>query len=276
VPPSPRPEYIHWRSILFGGIALFVVLGFVMLQTGNPNLYPTVVLLGGFLVPVTFVAFLYDHLHGTSLAFEAVMWAFVIGGLLGVLGASVLEPLILPRAVSQTGMLQLSSGLLVGVIEEGSKLAAVVFVARRMTRKGPLDGLLLGAAVGMGFAALESTGYAFTVLIASGGDVIASLEETVLRAIIAPFGHGIWTGIAAAALFSTSPNRGWRIGPVAVLAFAFVVVLHAAWDGLQVGGPVSLLGFRLPASVIALSVVGIIAFVAVYRAAERVQAPPDM
>jgi protease PrsW len=40
-----------------------IVTTIVMLLTGNPNLYPTVILIGNFLVPVVFVAFLYNHQH---------------------------------------------------------------------------------------------------------------------------------------------------------------------------------------------------------------------
>jgi RsiW-degrading membrane proteinase PrsW (M82 family) len=268
---SPRPEHLGWKSILIGGIVLFGVLAYVLLQTGNPNLYPTVVLIGSFLVPVAFVAFLYDHLHWSTLSFESVVWSFVLGGLLGILGASVLEPFLLPALLGESDTQGFGGALLVAVIEESSKLAAVVFVARRMERGGALDGLLLGTAVGMGFAAFESLGYSFTVLLASGGDVIASIEEVVLRAAIAPFSHGIWTGMVAAALFYSSEPRRWRFGPLVWIALAFVVVLHAAWDGLRVGGVVSILGMPISNSLIAVSLVGIGAFVVAYLASARTQ-----
>jgi len=266
---SVRPEHLGWRTILVTGGAIFVVLAIVMFETGNPNLYPTVVLVGSFLVPVVFVAYLFDHLHATNLSFEAVTWAFVLGGILGILGASILEPYLLPRLIGQSDTLTFGGGLVVAVIEEGSKLAAVMYVARRLQRDSARDGLLLGSAVGMGFAAFESTGYAFTVLFVTHGDVIASLEETILRALISPFGHGIWTGIAAAALFAASPSRGWRFAPSVGLALALVVVLHGAWDGLRIGGDVSILGLPVSISLVAVSIVGVVAFALVYGIAER-------
>lgn len=264
--PTARPEHLGWRELLVGGVVLFAITAWVLFNTGNPNLYPTVVLIGSFLVPVTFVAYLYDHVRRTTLSFEAVVWAFVIGGALGVLGASILEPELLPRFLGESDTLGFRGGVLVGAIEEGSKLAAVMFVARRMRHDSALDGLLLGTAVGMGFAAFESTGYAFTILFQTG-NVLTSLEETVVRAAIAPFGHGIWTGMVAAALFHSSASRTWRLGPLVWAAFAFVVVLHGAWDGLHVGGVVSVLGLPLSTSLVAISVVGIVAFVAAWRLA---------
>ncbi len=267
--PSARPEHVGWRGLLLGGIALFVVAAVVMFRTDNPNLYPTVVLIGSFLVPIVFVAFLYDHLHWTSLTFEAITWAFVIGGVLGVLGASILEPALLPRFIGDSNELNFRGGLVVAAIEEGVKVLAAMYVVRRMTHDTARDGLLLGTAVGMGFAAFESTGYAFTVLFLTNGDVIASLEETIVRAVIAPFGHGIWTGMVVAALFAASGPRSWRFGPLVWITFAFVVVLHAAWDGLHIGGTLEVAGLPLSTSLVSVSVIGFLAFVVAYVVSAR-------
>ena len=45
----------EWLHVLLAGLGLFVVTTIVMFVTGNPNLYPTVIMLGNFLVPVVFV-----------------------------------------------------------------------------------------------------------------------------------------------------------------------------------------------------------------------------
>jgi len=264
---SARPEHVGWKTLLVGGVAVFGVLVWILFRTGNPNLYPTVVLIGSFLVPMAFVAFVHDHLRRSVLSFEAVAWSFVIGGVLGILGASILEPVLLPRLVGESDTLTLRGGLAVGAIEEACKLAAVMFIVRRLPHGRALDGLLVGTAVGMGFAAFESLGYAFTILFATGGDVTASLIQTALRAILAPFGHGIWTGIAAAALFADSEQGRWRLGARTISAFVLVVVLHGAWDGLHVGGVLVVFGIPIAVSLIAIGVIGIIAFVAAWRMA---------
>src|SRR4051812_41773819 len=88
-----------------------------MFLTGNPNLYPTVILVGNFLVPVVFVRLLYDHQHLSVLTPETIMRSFVIGGVLGVLGASVLEPPLIALGANGAQDLTLSSVLLVGAIE---------------------------------------------------------------------------------------------------------------------------------------------------------------
>src|SRR5438876_10494453 len=113
-----------WLRALLIGLILFVVTTLVMFLTRNLNLYPTVILIGNFLVPVVFVAFLYDHQHLSSFTPETIGRCFILGGILGVLGASVLEALLIP-APSKAGQgLSLSSAMLVGLIEEGCKIAA--------------------------------------------------------------------------------------------------------------------------------------------------------
>src|SRR5205807_2877484 len=139
------------------------------------------------------------------------------------------------------------------------KIAVVAFLARGMRHTSQMDGLLLGGAVGMGFAALESTGYAFTVLLLSHGLVVASIFETVIRGVFAPFGHGVWTGILGAVLFRESGPQHFRITGLVILTYLFVSALHALWDGL----PVTLYliippGLPIPVISLILGMIGIV------------------
>lgn len=222
----------HWLRVFFGGLLLFVIATVVLFVTGNPNLYPTVILVGNFLIPMVFVTFLYDHQHLSTVSLPAIATSFVLGGVLGVLGASILEPLLIAPPTDPNGGLTLTNAMTVGLIEEGCKIVTVIWLARRWQHTLEIDGLLLGAAAGMGFAALESTGYAFTSLIVSQGQVGTSIIETIIRGLLAPFGHGAWTAILGAVLFRTSAPHRFRLSLPLVLTFVLVVVLHGLWDGL--------------------------------------------
>ena len=273
-PPTKNEQRrgLSWLHVLFTGLVLFVVSTVVMFLTNNPNLYPTVILVGNFLVPVVFVAFLYDHEHLSWMTSETIAKSFCVGGILGVLGASVLESLLLPILTNPNQGLSLSGGLAVGLIEEGVKILAVIFLARHLRRATTMDGLLLGAAVGMGFAAFESTGYAFTAFLLSHGYVGVSIAETVIRGLLAPFGHGIWTGILAAVLFRERRHDRFRITGLVIVTYLFVSVLHGLWDGLP-----RTIFFTIPPGIhislvtLALSVIGIVVFVLLYRRARREQ-----
>ena len=266
-PPLPRRGR-GWLRALLIGLGLFIATTIVLVLTGNPNLYPTVILIGNFLVPVVFVAFLYDHQHISSLSLDTVAASFCVGGVLGVLGAAIIESLVLPIVENPTHGLSLGGAFLVGLIEEGCKIAVVIFLARKMRHNSQMDGLLLGGAVGMGFAALESTGYAFTAFLLSNGHVGASLTATVLRGLLAPFGHGVWTGILGAVLFRESEPHRFRITGLVILTYLFVSFLHALWDGL----PVTLYliippGLPIPVISLIISVIGLIILSVLYRRA---------
>jgi len=263
-----------WLQVLLAGIVLFIASTVVMFLTANPNLYPTVILIGNFLVPVVFVALLYDYQHLSALTPEKIATSFCVGGILGVLGASVLESLVIPEISSPYQGLTLTSGLAVGLIEEGCKIAAVAFLARGMRHTVPIDGLLLGGAVGMGFAALESTGYAFTAFLLSHGHVGASIAETVIRGLIAPFGHGVWTAILGAVLFRESGPTHFRITVPVILTYLFVSVLHGLWDGL----PQTLFlvvppGIHISVVTLVLSVIGVVVLIVMYRQDRQAQPP---
>lgn len=254
-----------WLSTLLIGLLLFVVSTIVLFITGNVNLYPTVILIGNFLIPIVFVAFLYDHQHISQLTPEMIAKSFCLGGILGVLGAAIFESfLVQPPNPDQR--LTFSSGMTIGLIEEGCKIVAVMFMARHIRHTSALDGLLLGGAVGMGFAAFESTGYAFTAFLISHGHISASVVETIIRGILAPFGHGVWTAILGSILFHDSlPHRfrlTWRI----VLTYLFVSLLHGSWDGL----PATIYmiippGIPISATTVSISVIGITVLTILYR-----------
>jgi len=95
-----------------------------------------------------------------------------------------------------------------------------------------MDGLILGAAAGMGFAALESNGYAFSAFLASKGSLSATVGVTLLRGLLSPVGHGTWTAILISVLFRESGPKWFRINLKVIGAYLLVVVLHGLWDGL--------------------------------------------
>jgi RsiW-degrading membrane proteinase PrsW (M82 family) len=88
-----------------------------------------------------------------------------------------------------------------------------------------MDGLVFGAAAGMGFAAFE------TLLFGIGyNDAPRVLVESLaVRSILAPFGHGTWTAITCAVIWGQTA-RGRLYDPRVLGAFALTIGLHALWD----------------------------------------------
>ena len=218
------PTGPSWVRIFIVGLALWLATVLVTFATKNSNLIPTLILLGSFLTPITFVTYAFGRADEVITA-QRIFSAFIYGGLLGVLGASVLESAFLGQP---SGLVYVG----VGLIEEGVKLVALWLLARRLPRYTMRDGMVLGAAVGFGFAAFESAGYAFNALFTRSGLSLWNLLETeVLRGILTPLGHGLWTAILGGALFATAARYGRPRLTSAVLGwYALVALLHALWD----------------------------------------------
>jgi protease PrsW len=216
-----------WALIFLTGLVMWSATVGVTFATRNANLIPAIIMVGSFLIPVTFVAYAFGRADRVITA-QRIFAAFICGGLLGVLGASVLEAAFLrqPAGLAWVG---------VGLIEEAVKLAALWLIARRLPRYTMRDGIVLGAAVGFGFAAFESAGYAFNALFTPGGLSLLNLVETEgLRGILTPLGHGLWTAILGGALFATAVRHRRPRPTGGLLAwYAVVALLHGFWDASQ-------------------------------------------
>jgi RsiW-degrading membrane proteinase PrsW (M82 family) len=220
-----------WRQTLLTGLLLWIASVVVTALTENVLMIPTVVLLGSFLVPATAVDWYLDHYRSDLATPARVTRAFILGGGFGVIGATVLEALFLP-----SGLLVFSGAAL---IEELVKLLGLLLVARHLPCHRARDGIVLGAAVGFGFAALESSGYALSALLVREGQAIVlslgSLVSTeIVRGFLAPLGHGLWTAIVGGALFAASGEGRPRVSWSVVAAYLAVVLLHASWDSMWI------------------------------------------
>jgi RsiW-degrading membrane proteinase PrsW (M82 family) len=265
--PVERSERCHaWWQVLLLGLLFYCAGLAVLLVTENPNIFPTVVMLGTFLFPAAYVAFFYERRDLTDLSFPATFLSFFYGGVLGVLAAALLEPIFIRR-------LDFLTAFEVGLIEEFVKVLGVLVIARHHRHDSEMDGLILGAAAGMGFAAFESTGYAFTAFLRSQGSLSVVVLVTLVRGILSPLGHGTWTAILAAVLFRESRAGHFRLNGKVLGAYLTVVILHGLWDGLpNVIAAVVSSGFDVFLAQIAVGAVGLLILQRRWLEAKQLQA----
>ncbi|MFF4588690.1 PrsW family glutamic-type intramembrane protease [Streptomyces sp. NPDC001388] len=223
-PSSPRTPAGLWKRCLAGGLLLWALTALVTYATESTAPLPTLILLGGFLVPVSFVLWAYER-HGRDLGVGVILSCFLAGGTLGALGASVME----------YHLLRPSLWMFVGaaLVAEAAKLGALMFVLRLQTRlRGLRAGVVLGAAVGFGFAAPESAAYAFDAAVSTDGVGLRALVETeILRGVLAPLGHGLWTAVAGGVLLEyRRPGGRFPLAAPVVGTWAGVALLHALGD----------------------------------------------
>ncbi len=255
----PKP-WVYSRVFI---VLLITLIGCMLLWQvfQNELSFPDVMFVGALLVPFTVLIFFFETNVPRNISIADVVLMFFTGGI----GAIILiYPLgfLLPGS----GAGDFLPSMLTGIIEEAAKILMVVFFMSRM--KGPryiLNGLLIGAAVGAGFAVFESAGYAFDNFLAyfvgsagyASSDIewlgygYAGITESVAaRAVMAIGGHVAWAAAEGAAIAicqsklslrapraavdfvqSESSFSGDFIGDPRFLVVAITcIVLHGLWD----------------------------------------------
>jgi len=200
-----------------------------------------------------------------------VIWAaFLWGAVPSAVMAIIVQTVVsLTTSTADPGDLTLGQLMIIAPISEeilkAVFLAFFILVFRREI-DSPLDGLVLGATVGLGFAATENVLYLLDAFGAegTGGFVLVAF----LRIVVLGFGHAIFTGLVGLGFSYARLGHGVTkvLGPLAGLVAG--ITTHAIWNGTvalgQSGGALLLVVMFHWSAVLAMFV-----FVAVVLRAER-------
>ena len=224
--PHARLRRLSWLAVLIVGVGSYLLVLYTLVATQNINFFPSLILLGSIVVPASVLVFAASSGRQVVVSAGVIALVAVLGGVLGTVAAGTLEYDVLVK-------LGTVPVILVGLIEESSKLVVPLVVMIFSRHRAPAAGVIIGVASGMGFATLETMGYGFSALLSNGS--LASVEQTLLlRALLSPAGHVAWTGLTVAALWRIPGSaRKGRAVLVLIGTFLAAVALHAAWDGFN-------------------------------------------
>ncbi len=226
IDPKKASAWVYFKIFIFFLIAYIATrIGYI--NYGNLNFLPAMIMLGAFAVPVTILIFFFEINLFKNIPFYKVMKYFILGGALSLLLA------ILYFDIITVGELDYMGALMVGLIEEAAKAVIVaLFLFKSKKSNYILDGLLIGAAVGAGFAAFETAGYILKYGL-SGGDA-AMIQIIKLRGFLAPGGHVAWAAIEGAALMYVKGfeklDKKHLNDKRFLLVCLISVVEHGIWD----------------------------------------------
>ncbi|WP_353989954.1 PrsW family glutamic-type intramembrane protease [Pediococcus argentinicus] len=203
--------------VLFGA---FIGLLALYLLFRSDKAVPGLIFIGSLMVPFSLLVFFFEMNAFKNISIFSVTQIFLIGGVLSLLMTMVLYGLIPVK----TNM-DFSSALSIGLIEETAKLIIVAYFIWRLNANFILNGLLIGAAIGAGFAVFETSGYA-------GIYGISTLFERSWESLGT---HTLWSAISGASIVLAKEWRapiikGTLAKPRFYLFFGTAVLLHTCWD----------------------------------------------
>jgi len=257
----PKPWF--FMRVLAFMLAVYFILSKSVDLFQNPNDIPGLMVLGSLAVPLSTAIFIWELNTPRNVSFVQVLMLICLGGVISLFLTEI------AARISQLGWLGAPGA---GIVEEISKLAAVILVMRRVRYRYILNGIVFGAAIGAGFAAFETAGYSFfqgylsgftekalnhlDVLTRVRDDLIATKdyglvtslvysltgripsdmmsEQINTRSFLAPFGHVIWTAIAAGAFWRVKGAQPFRLKmifePNFIRTLLVPMALHSLWD----------------------------------------------
>ena len=244
----PKP----WLFLKIFGLAALVYLGLVFVYDTfhNDLMLPGLLTMGAFVMPFSLLIFFFEVNVPRNVPLYQLLKMLFLGGVL-----SVITALALFQVTKLGGTDSWFGAAGIGLIEEAGKVAALLLVVNKLKFRWTLNGMLFGAAVGAGFAAFESAGYAYL----AGGDWgrDAMLQSITRRGLLSICGgHVLWAALAGGALWRV---RGGKTFEWAMLqdarflrVFGLCAAMHAVWDA----------PFNLPLNLKYLAL-GLVAWIAV-------------
>lgn len=225
----PRP-WAFFKAFL-GSLLAFVGLYYLVVHFSNPFGVPAVLMTGAFAVPCSVLVLFFELNVPRNFSIYQVLRLTLLGGVL-----SLVVCMFLFNFASGVGLDWMGASV-AAIAEEPAKLLAMMIVVKETRYRWTLNGLLIGACVGTGFAVIETAGYAFVSFmddLQNGGK--ATAEGTLfIRALLYPLGgHAILSAIVGAALWRVKSNKAFDPSmlqqPKFLRLAAVSVVLHALWN----------------------------------------------
>jgi RsiW-degrading membrane proteinase PrsW (M82 family) len=233
----------HKRSLVALGTVAFILIGITGLLVAAflvVSLGVGAVAIAGFmaLVPLAVVLIGIRWIdrwepEPRGLLIFAFLWGAISSIFVALLASLVIEVAQEGVGIGEAEREFLGSVIQAPVVEELAKGLGVllIFLAARKYFDGPVDGVVYAGTIAAGFAFTENILY-FGTEIVEGGTVSGAVGIFIVRGIMSPFAHVMFT-ICTGIAIGLATRRTGALG--GVLAFVIGVIpamlLHALWNG---------------------------------------------
>ncbi|HEY8600198.1 MAG TPA: PrsW family glutamic-type intramembrane protease [Thermomicrobiales bacterium] len=237
--PDVRPNNRKYLLMLTSGfwtLCLGCTLLSVLLDVlsgGIVGILASPFIIGAAMIPNVGIALAIPRLQRFQRSHRYVLiGAFLGGAIIAIPPALVINTtLFLPIELSMSSILELVGyGTIAGIVEEGIKGLILLFIYLRFRDEfhDPVDGVVLGALVGLGFAMTEDISYFFRGL---DSGVVGLILTLFLRLVLGWMNHSVFTAITGLALgFARMGPPGPRRWSIPLAGYAVAAGLHNTFN----------------------------------------------
>ncbi len=229
--PSEAEMLAGWQKpFLFARFflvaAIVAALGYAMgVQFGHPGGFLVTYVALAVLIPVTLLLLTWEMNVPRNISLYEILGIFAVGGILSLIATAFLAKLDTTAGAQWAPL-----------TEEPAKLLIICLCLMKKDRRYTLNGMLLGLAVGAGFAAMENLYYfykftpedlvASVIVVYWGEGVSAAIRRTLTNID----GHAIWAALYGGALVMVKGKEklsfNHLLKPQFLMYFAAAFALH--------------------------------------------------
>ncbi|MGK4127773.1 PrsW family glutamic-type intramembrane protease [Ligilactobacillus saerimneri] len=212
-------------SRIFAFAILLVILMYVLTTAnGRPGMFIALTSVAAVVIPVSSLILFFEINVLQNISFYKTVQMSFFGGVLSMLLVMSLDAVI----PSGTGNILASFGT--GFTEELSKVLIAAYFVNQVRARGILNGLLIGSAVGAGFAAIENIIYS----VNDETGTLLPLSSDIFRTVTSMGTHTEWCAISTVGLIIACAGKKLTFGDLLNIKFlrffAVAVILHTIWD----------------------------------------------
>lgn len=221
----PRP-WLYARVFFLFALA-FSLLWICCTSLKDSDAMSGLIVVGAFMASLSTLILFVEANAWRDVSFYEVVKIFLVGGCASLLTTIILYSLF---GINESNFI---GAIMAGFFEECWKALVIYFFIKRLKNVRILNGMLIAACVGAGFAAFESSGYAFRILMNEEWD--GMMNAIFLRGVLTPAGHVAWAAITGAAIVYAARSKKERMSiellasPQFLRLFAIPVSLHMIW-----------------------------------------------
>ncbi len=235
--PSPDRMLEEWQKpwlfarVFLWGVVLSVAVWISLMIFPSVPMIVVFCVIPAFVVPLAVLIFYWELDVPGNISIYETMFLMLIGGLLSLTVTGIVRVMFSEAS---------DIAFLVGPFpEELAKCLVVTLILSRKKYTYGLQGIVVGGAVGVGFSAIESAGYALNTLFESFAitgsiSIGETLNTLLIRGILAIGGHVVWAALygGAIALIKGKGKMGLHVFTNSLfwMTFSAAFLFHTLWN----------------------------------------------